>query len=86
MTYDMAGFKAVCACLAALFCAQALLAQSGRAELFGVVLDPSGLPVAGAAAEARERETGVSLKALTAEDREWFKLNLPKVGYEIVVA
>ena len=26
------------------------------------------------------------IKALTAEDREWFKANLPKVGYEIVAA
>jgi len=26
------------------------------------------------------------MKALTSEDREWFKANLPKVGYEIIVA
>ena len=86
MTYDMAGFKAVCACLAALFCAQALLAQSGRAELFGVVLDPSGLPVAGAAAEARERETGVSLKALTAEDGGYHFFALPPGPYDLSIA
>lgn len=26
------------------------------------------------------------IKALTAADRDWFKANLPKVGYEIVAA
>jgi Carboxypeptidase regulatory-like domain len=55
----------------ALLCAAAALGQAGRAELFGVVRDPSGLPVKGATVRLTDEQTGARASAVTSDSGDY---------------
>jgi len=52
-------------------------AQAGKAELFGVVEDPSGLPLSGAKVHAEEQATGTVFQANTDGRGEYHLLACP---------
>jgi len=52
-------------------------AQAGKAELFGVVEDPSGLPLSGAKVQAEEQETRTVFQANTDGRGEYHLLVCP---------
>lgn len=68
-----------------LLCALPMLGQAGRAELFGVVRDPSGLAVMGARVQAEETATGAKFAALTDGRGEYHLLGLPGGQYRLAV-
>src|SRR5215471_7653078 len=59
--------------------------QAGRAELFGVIQDPSNLPVPNAKAEAEDQATMVHYSALSDERGEYHILGLPAGRYVLTV-
>ena len=59
--------------------------QSGRAELFGAIRDASALPVAGAAADLREEQTGALHHTLTASDGAYHFSALPPATYVLSI-
>jgi hypothetical protein len=71
--------------LAALVAISAARAQSTKAELFGTVLDPSGLPVSAAAVELVNTATEAKLSALSDAAGEYHFFALPAGAYRISV-
>jgi hypothetical protein len=59
--------------------------QAGRAELFGVIRDPSGLPVPKAKVEAQDQATMARYAVLSDERGEYHILGLPTGQYAITV-
>jgi hypothetical protein len=60
-------------------------AQAGRAELLGVIRDPSNLPVSSARVDAADQATMVRYSALTDERGEYHILGLPAGQYVLTV-
>src|SRR5437867_6745768 len=60
-------------------------AQAGRAELFGVIRDPSGLAVAGAAIQAEDQATMVRYSGTSDERGEYHLVGLPPSNYVVTV-
>jgi hypothetical protein len=71
------------ACL--LLLASACFAQAGRSELFGVIRDPSGLPIDHAAVEANELATASAFKITTDQTGNYHLIGLPAGEYSITV-
>jgi hypothetical protein len=72
--------------LSGLILASALcFGQAGRAELFGVIQDPSGLPVVNAKVAAEDQATMVRYAALSGERGEYHLLGLPAGLYQLTV-
>ena len=61
-------------------------AQAGRAELFGVVRDSSGLPVAGVRVQAMEQQTGLTSAITTADMGQFHFFALPPGNYAITAS
>jgi Carboxypeptidase regulatory-like domain len=61
------------------------LGQAGRAELFGTILDPSGLPVAKAKVEAEDQATMAEYSAISDGRGEYHILGLPPSQYVLTV-
>src|SRR5262245_17003528 len=59
--------------------------QAGRAELFGVIRDPSGLPVPGATVTAEDQATMIRYRAASDERGEYHLLGLPASQYVVTV-
>jgi hypothetical protein len=59
--------------------------QAGRAELFGAIQDPSGLPVARAKVQAEDQATMVRYSAVSDERGEYHVLGLPAGLYVLTV-
>src|SRR5713226_3458451 len=59
--------------------------QAGRAELFGAIQDPAGLPVAKAKVEAEDRATMVRYSAVSDGRGEYHVLGLPAGQYVLTV-
>src|SRR5215472_3183916 len=72
-------------CLAALALPAVCLAQSGRAELFGMIQDPSALSVPNAKVEAEDQATMVRYSAASGEHGEYHVLGLPASNYVVTV-
>src|SRR5215813_11565818 len=60
-------------------------AQAGRAELFGVIRDASGLPVPGASVQAEDQATMAHYSATSDERGEYHLLGLPGSNYVVTV-
>src|SRR5215475_3961476 len=60
-------------------------AQAGRAELFGVIRDASGLPVPGASVQAEDQATMARYSAMSDERGEYHLLGLPGSNYVVTV-
>ncbi len=60
--------------------------QAGRAELFGTVLDPSGLPVPKARVGAQEQATSARFEANTDAQGNFHLLGLPVGEYSLEIA
>src|SRR5215467_9414913 len=58
--------------------------QAGRAELFGVVRDASGLPIPGAKIEAEDQATMVRYSTMSDERGEYHLLGLPASQYVVI--
>ncbi len=73
--------------LAALLCAAVRMAsgQAGKAELFGGIQDPAGLPVAGATVKADEQATGARTRAISDERGDYHLLGLAPGRYLLTV-
>src|SRR5215831_1959171 len=61
------------------------LAQAGRAELFGVIHDSSGLPVPGASVQAEDQATMVRYSGSSNERGEYHLVGLPVGNYVVTV-
>src|ERR1700730_19218036 len=61
------------------------LGQAGRADLFGTILDPSGLPVSKAKVEAEDQATMAQYSATSDERGEYHILGLPAGQYVLTV-
>ena len=61
------------------------LGQSGRAELFGAIQDPTGLPIAGAKVEAEYQDTQVRYPVTSDERGQYHLLGLPAGTYTVSV-
>ena len=61
------------------------LGQAGRAELFGTILDPSGLPVAKAKIAAEDQATMAEYSAISDGRGEYHILGLPPSQYVLTV-
>jgi hypothetical protein len=61
------------------------LGQAGRAELFGTIQDPSGLPVPKAKVQAEDQATMVRYSAVSDERGEYHVLGLPAGQYVLTV-
>src|SRR5438105_1276519 len=59
--------------------------QAGKAELFGTILDPSGLPVPRAHVSAEDQATMVRYTAVSGERGEYHILGLPSGRYVLTV-
>jgi hypothetical protein len=59
--------------------------QAGRAELFGTIQDPAGLPVQKAKVEARDQATMVRYSTLSDERGEYHIVGLPAGQYVLAV-
>ena len=68
-------------CFGALPC----VAQSGKAELFGTILDPSALPIAYANVRLEEQATNTLFQAISGEHGDYHFLGLPVGQYILVV-
>jgi hypothetical protein len=68
-----------------LACAQPAWTQAGRAELFGTVRDPAGLPVPGATVELREAGTGLRNALLSGDRGEYHFAALLPGSYSVIV-
>jgi hypothetical protein len=60
-------------------------AQAGRAELFGVIRDASGLAVPGAAVQAEDQATMVRYSGISDERGEYHLVGLPASNYVVAV-
>src|SRR5437016_3367717 len=60
-------------------------AQAGRAELFGVVRDASGLPVPGASVQAEDQATMVRYSGTSDDRGEYHLVGLPASNYVVTV-
>ena len=60
-------------------------AQAGRAELFGTIQDPAGLPVPKAKVEAQDQATMARYATITGERGEYHLLGLPAGQYVLTV-
>src|SRR5262245_28053148 len=60
-------------------------AQAGRAELFGVIRDASGLPVPGASVQAEDQATMAHYSGTSDERGEYHLLGLPAGNYVVTV-
>src|SRR5690349_1184146 len=67
------------------FMARLCFGQAGRAELFGTILDPAGLPVAKAKIAAEDQATGARSAALSDERGEYHLVGLPAGRYVLTV-
>src|SRR5262245_7027371 len=67
------------------FFSSLLSGQSTRVELFGVVRDPSELPVAGAAVEIRNRDTSATASATSDSSGLYRFAALTPGSYEVTV-
>jgi hypothetical protein len=67
------------------FLAAACSFSGGRAELFGTIQDPSGLPVAQAKVEAEDQATMASYTALSDNRGEYHLLGLPAGAYVLTI-
>ena len=61
-------------------------AQSGKAELFGMIRDPTGLAVAGAHVTAQSGGTGAQFSGSSDERGEYHLLGLPLGNYSLAAA
>ena len=59
--------------------------QAGRAELFGAIQDPSGLPVANARVQAEDQATRARYSALSDGSGQYHLLGLPPGPYVLTV-
>jgi len=71
--------------VATALCPTLAVAQAGRAELFGVIRDPSGLAVAGAAIQAEDQATMVRYSGTSDERGEYHLVGLPPSNYVVTV-
>ncbi len=73
--------------LVVIFLASALscFGQAGRAELFGTVKDPAGLPIPKAKITAENQATAAQYVTNTDERGEYHLLGLPPSGYTVIV-
>ena len=78
-TWFIFGMLIVCGCTAP------MLAQFTTAQLSGTVLDPSGLPVAGASVTVREELTAYTRSTKTTASGEYLFPSLPPGSYEVTV-
>ncbi len=77
-----------CRCLAFLtffFAALPCFAQSGKAELFGIILDPSALPVVNANVQVQEQATAAIFKTTSDTHGEYHFLGLPVGDYLLTI-
>ncbi len=63
-----------------------LHSQSGKAELAGVVTDPSDLPVSGAQVQVQEKSTAAQFQVATGDQGEYHLLALPPGDYVLTIA
>jgi hypothetical protein len=63
-----------------------IFAQAGKAELLGKILDPSGLPVAGARVVAEQQGTLMRIAAVSDQRGEYHVLGLPGRGSVRIVS
>ena len=61
------------------------LGQAGRAELFGTIQDPTGLPIAGAQIEAENRDTSARFGVTSDGRGEYHLVGLPPGTYTLTV-
>ena len=61
------------------------LGQAGRAELFGTIHDPSGLPIQKAKVEIEDQATRVRYPATSNERGEYHLLGLPSSQYILII-
>src|SRR5215831_9264177 len=61
------------------------LAQAGRAELFGVIHDSSGLPIPGASVQAEDQATMVRYSGTSDERGQYHLVGLPASNYVVTV-
>jgi hypothetical protein len=72
--------------LLAIFSAIPAFAQAGRAELFGTVRDPAGLPVTGASVEALDQQTGLVERTTTSGTGQFHFFALPPGSYALAAS
>lgn len=78
--------RGLMACLTGLgFLAGSAIGQITTGQILGVVLDPSGAPVNGAAASVRSLDTNATKKASTGEDGRFLFPHLPVGSYELTI-
>ncbi len=86
MTLSLTRTKTLIGIIAASLAAvSASFAQAGRAELFGLVQDPSGLPIAAAKVEAVDQSTKARYASSTDPRGEYHLLGLPSGRYVLSV-
>jgi hypothetical protein len=68
-----------------LCCSVCCFGQAGRAELFGAVSDPTGLPIADAAVVAEDQATAARYTAVSDRRGEYHLLGLPAGQYVVAV-
>jgi hypothetical protein len=79
------GISGIVFALAALFCTQALVAQTVTGTITGVVTDPSGAVVAGASVLAHNTDTGVD-SSVTTNAAGLYRIQFLPIGrYEVTV-
>ena len=71
--------------IATLFSIAPCFGQAGRAELFGTIQDPSGLPVANARVQAEDQATTARYAVLSGESGQYHLLGLPAGSYVLAV-
>ena len=71
--------------IALVACVIPCFGQAGNAELFGTILDPSGLPVWNAKVRAENQATMISFTALSNERGEYHLLGLPAGRFVLAV-
>jgi hypothetical protein len=71
--------------LSSIFASMLCFGQAGRAELFGTIQDPSGLPVPKAKVGAEDQATMVRYSAVSGERGEYHILGLPAGQYMLTV-
>jgi len=81
MQYSMSRFATIVA-----LCTACARGQAGRAEIFGTVRDPSGLPVASAVVHAASAQTGIVVAATASSAGEYHFFALPAGIYELTAA
>jgi hypothetical protein len=83
---DVPGPKVARVLLGALLAMAAAKAQAGRAELYGGITDPSGLPVVNAIVTAINEATAAESKTTTASNGDYHFFALPPGNYTLKVA